>query len=278
MAKQTPFLNEYSPEQKAEWDTIADLLIKNGRITEAVYPDIPSVRRNPKDSLAKAIDHTLLKQGATREDFQKLYTDARTWDVWSVCVPSNRVAQAAEALGGSSVLVCTVVGFPFGYENTAGTVQDTRTAIQHGAKEIDMVIPLGYLKDGDYLGVFDHISAVVQTAEEVGTRLGTGVLVKVILETSELSDLEILKGSAISCFAGAHFIKTSTGFASGGATLEALKIMRITAGEHRGVKASGGVRTREFALQCLSLGTDRIGASSTAAILGVDNGAVSSSY
>jgi deoxyribose-phosphate aldolase len=163
-----------------------------------------------------------------------------------------------------------VVGFPFGYESTRAKVCDTKQAIIEGASEIDMVLPVGLLRDGDVLSVFDDVRGVVDAALEQGRSSGISVLVKVILESSELSPIQLVTGGTIACFAGAHFLKTSTGFASGGATLEALHVMRLIAGEHRGVKASGGIRTREFALQCLSLGVDRIGASSTGTLISTD--------
>jgi len=177
-------------------------------------------------------------------------------------VPGSWVKLAAEELKGSGVAVCAVTGFPFGYDSTAAKVAETTHAILEGATEIDMVLPVGLVKDDKILDVFEDINQVVKAA--------AGVLVKVILETSELTPLEIIRAATLSCFAGAHFIKTSTGFASGGATVEALKLMRLVAGPLRGVKASGGVRTREFAIECLELGIDRIGTSSAAAILGFE--------
>lgn len=224
------------------------------------YPVKKNCRGRKDDVLARRIDHTLLKQGATRDDFVRHCAEARQWDVWSVCVPSNRVTLAVEQLAGSHVKVCTVVGFPFGYATTEAKVAETRTAIAQGAEEIDCVLPVGLLNDGDWVAVWQDLNAVVQAA--------AGRLVKVILETSELSLESKVLGSYIACFAGASFLKTSTGFASGGAVLDDLHILRIIAGDQIGVKASGGIRSTDFALACLKAGADRLGSSATGAILG----------
>ena len=228
------------------------------------YPLKQSFRGAANATMAQRIDHTLLKQGANRNDFVRHCAEARLWDVWSVCVPSNRVTLSVEQLAGSRVKVCTVIGFPFGYANTEAKVAETRTAILQGAEEVDMVLPVGLLNDGDWTGVYHDIQAVVEAA---GQRL-----VKVILETSELSLESKILGSYIACFAGAGFLKTSTGFASGGAVLDDLHILRTIAGDLIGVKASGGIRSTDFAQACLSAGADRLGASATGAILGKEEG------
>ena len=259
----TPDFSGLSQDLVQEWHRVQQTLEAKGFIQGREYPVLDSVRRNPKDPVSRSIDHTLLKQDAPRDSYLALFTQAREWDTWSVCVPPNRVPLGVEHLSGSRVQVCTVVGFPFGYDSTEAKVRETLWSIQQGAREIDMVIPVGMVKDNNLPYVFEDIRAVVDAAQ--------GNLVKVILEVSELSPAEIVRASALSCFAGAHFIKTSTGFASGGANLDALTLMRRIAGDSRGVKASGGVKTREFALQCLSIGVDRIGASSTAAILGLES-------
>ena len=257
--KNYPELEALVPEHRDEWNRIADALVAAGRVPEKKYPAISSVRRDPSSPLAKTIDHTLLKQAAGAAQFRELCAQAREWKTYSVCVPGSWVPLAADELKGSGVAICSVVGFPYGYDSTAAKVAETKYVISQGATEVDMVLPVGLVKDDELLGVFDDINQVVKAA--------AGVLVKVILETSELSPIEIIRAATISCFAGAHFIKTSTGFASGGAPIEALKLMRVVAGSLRGVKASGGVRTREFALECLEHGIDRIGTSSAAAIL-----------
>lgn len=232
---------------------------------KAEYPISQSYRAESGQDLARYIDHTLLKQGACRSDFVKLCREAREWNVWSVCVPSNRVILAVEQLAGSSVKVCTVVGFPFGYANTESKVSETKIAIAQGAQEIDMVIAVGLLKDEDWLATYYDVRAVVEAAGDVP--------VKVILETSELSLEEKIVGAYIACYAGAVFLKTSTGFAGGGAVIDDLHILRIIAGDKMGVKASGGVRGTEFAQACINAGADRLGASATGAILGKTKGA-----
>jgi deoxyribose-phosphate aldolase len=224
------------------------------------YPVQGGVRGPVGLSLARRIDHTLLRQAATRDDFVRLCAEAREWGVWSVCVPPNRVTLAVERLAGSPVKVVTVVGFPFGYTTTDAKVAAARSVVAQGADEIDCVLPVGLLNDGDWVAVYEDVKAVVEAAE--------GRLVKVTLETSELSLESKLLGSYIACFAGASFIKTSTGFASGGAVLDDIHLMRTVAGEHVGVKASGGIRSADFALACLTAGADRVGASHSAEILG----------
>ena len=264
-----PELEGLTPELQAEWHRVADQLLHLGLVSEKKYPNIRSVRRDQSAGLGKVIDHTLLKQSAGSVQYQELCDQAREWGTYSVCVPGSWVPLATERLHDSGVAVCSVAGFPFGYDSTAAKVAEARYAISHGASEIDMVLNLGLVKDDNLQDVFQDISEVV--------KVGEGILIKVILETSELSPIEILRAGTLACFAGAHFIKTSTGFASGGAGVEALKIMRHVAGPLRGVKASGGVRTREFALECLEIGVDRIGSSSAAAILGLEK-SVSGGY
>lgn len=226
-----------------------------------VFPCPRSWRAKPGQAMAEYIDHTLLKPAASAENFERLCREALDWKVWSVCVPSNRVALASRLLAGSSVKVCTVVGFPLGYASTAAKVEETRAAIREGATEIDMVVPLGLVKDGDWLGVYRDIRSVVVAADSL--------LVKVILETSELGLEEKLLASWVACFAGAGFLKTSTGFASGGAQIDDLHILRTIAGSLVGVKASGGIRTPEYARSCIEAGADRLGTSSSGAILGL---------
>jgi deoxyribose-phosphate aldolase len=252
-----------NPRLAQEWKRVCDRLSQAQLVRSTEYPEIDSVRWNASAPLNTLIDHTLLKQSAGAQEYLLLCDQAKQWGTKSVCVPPNRAPLAKEALMDSSVLVCSVVGFPFGYDSTKAKVEETQWLIHQGVDEIDMVVPVGWIKDGEFELVYQDIHSVVSAAQ--------GRLVKVILETSELTDLEKVAGSTIACFAGAHFLKTSTGFASGGADLESLAIMRAVAGPLRGIKASGGVRTRDFALQCISLGIDRIGTSSAAAILGISD-------
>jgi len=252
------FLQQH-PEFAKEWNRVATALLKLNLIDQDRYPAISSVRWDSRTPLSTLIDHTLLKQSAGETEYLTLCDQAKKWGTKSVCVPPNRAPLAVKELKGSPILTCSVVGFPFGFNSTKAKVEETQWLVEQGIDEIDMVVPVGFIKDGNIEGIFTDIYSVVKAAK--------GKIVKVILETSELSDVEKVAGSTIACFAGAHFLKTSTGFASGGADLGSLKIMRAIAGNLRGVKASGGVRTREFALQCISLGIDRIGTSSAGAIL-----------
>lgn len=209
--------------------------------------------------LQRYIDHTLLKQEATADQYRNLCGEARSAGTRSVCVPPDRVALCVAELEGSAVEVCTVVGFPFGYQSTAAKAADVTVTRELGATEFDMVIPVGRVRDGLIEELYDDVRAVVAAAD--------GLLVKVILETSALTDEQKVAAAATALHAGAAIIKTSTGFASGGATLEDLALMRAVAGDDRGVKASGGIRDRAFAEACIAAGADRIGASATVAIL-----------
>lgn len=260
------------PELAAAVSAAVDSLLSAGRIRDDSYPSLPdiAIRRDPKAPLSAAIDHTLLKQTASADEYARLFREAAEWKVWSACIPPTRVAQAAHALAGSNVQVCTVIGFPFGYSTPEAKAREVSTALADGAQELDMVLQVGYVKDADWPAVFDDIAIVVAAA---GNHL-----VKVILESGELTLAETAAASAVAVLAGTCFLKTSTGFAGNGAgaDIEALKIMRHIAGDKRGVKASGGVRTREFALACIEVGADRIGASATGQILGL--GAASGGY
>ena len=207
------------------------------------------------NDLAKMIDHTLLKPEATKDEILKLCEEAKTHDFFSVCVNPYWVKLASEALKGSSVKVCTVIGFPLGATSTAAKVFETNHAIEEGAGEVDMVINVGELKSGHLDAVEADIAAVVQASSQ-------RALVKVILETSLLTDDEIIKASECANKAGADFVKTSTGFSTGGATVEAVRLMRQTVGPEMGVKASGGIRDYAAAKAMIDAGASRIGASS----------------
>lgn len=209
--------------------------------------------------LAKLIDHTLLKPEATRADVVALCEEARTHRFASVCVNTHWVPLCKALLAGTDVMVCAVVGFPLGAMTPSAKAYEAREAVRQGAREIDMVINLGALKSKDYETVFEDVCRVVKAAAPAG--------VKVILETSSLSHDEKVIGCAISKLAGAAFVKTSTGFAKGGATVEDVALMRAIVGAEVGVKASGGVRTAEDALQMAKAGANRIGASASVAIV-----------
>lgn len=213
--------------------------------------------------LAKSIDHTLLKPVASKDDVIKLCQEAKEYGFASVCINPSFVPQAAEQLKGSDVLVCTVIGFPLGCTTTAAKVAETVDAVQKGAKEVDMVINIGALKDGRTEFVLDDIKAVVEAAQSVDSE----AITKVIIETCYLTREEKILACELAKKAGAHFVKTSTGFGSGGATVEDIALMRETVGPKMGVKASGGIRNAQNALAMLEAGASRIGASAGIAIV-----------
>lgn len=210
--------------------------------------------------LAAMIDHTALKPDTTRSQIENLCSEAESYGFASVCINPVWVKTAATLLKGSSVKICTVIGFPLGATTTETKTFETRNAIDNGAREVDMVINIGALKSGDDETVLRDIKAVVDEAK------GTA-LTKVIIETALLTESEKVRACELAVKAGAHFVKTSTGFASGGATVEDITLMRKTVGPEIGVKASGGVRDRETAEAMISAGATRIGASSGVAIV-----------
>lgn len=201
----------------------------------------------------KLIDHTLLKQDATSEQVIALCKEAKEHHFMSVCVNPAYVPLAAKELEGSDVLVCTVVGFPLGMNLTQTKLEETKLCIANGAKEIDMVINVGMLKakEDDY--VFNEIKTLKEACGDL--------VLKVIIESCLLTDEEIIRVSKISKMAGADFVKTSTGFSTGGATEHAVRLMREAVGPTLGVKASGGVRTREDLDKMVLAGATRIGTS-----------------
>jgi deoxyribose-phosphate aldolase len=206
------------------------------------------------DGLASLIDHTLLKPDAAREQIQELCREAAQFGFASVCVNPVWVPLCHDLLKGSGVKVCTVVGFPSGAHVPDVKAYEARRAVEQGAQEVDMVINIGALKSKDYALVEQDIRGVVQAG-------GRDTLVKVILETSLLTREEKIMGCTLAKAAGADFVKTSTGFAGGGATVEDVELMRETVGPEMGVKASGGVRTKEEAEAMVAAGATRIGAS-----------------
>ena len=204
---------------------------------------------------ASLVDHTLLKPEATESDIKKLCNEAIEFGFASVCVNPCWVKKAAEFLRGSTVPVCTVIGFPLGATLSDVKAYEARRAIFNGAREVDMVINIGALKSGDDCAVEDDIRAVALAAHE------NGVLLKVIIETALLTDDEKVRACLASKNAGADFVKTSTGFAKGGATVEDVALMRRVVGAGLGVKASGGVKGIEDARAMFEAGATRIGAS-----------------
>ncbi len=212
-------------------------------------------------NVARMIDHTLLKADATKEAIEKLAAEAKEYSFASVCVNPVWVKTAAEILADTpEVKVCTVIGFPLGATTSETKAFETKNAIENGATEVDMVINIGALKDKNDELVEKDIRAVVETAKGKA-------LTKVIIETSLLTDEEKKRACELAVKAGADYVKTSTGFSTGGATAADIQLMRKTVGPEIGVKASGGVRSREDALAMIEAGATRIGASAGIAIV-----------
>lgn len=206
----------------------------------------------------KLFDHTILKADATREMVERVCREAREHHFMSVCVNSYYTGFVADELQGSDVRVCTVVGFPLGQMSTKAKAAETRIAVEDGADEIDMVINVGALKGGDDAVVFEDIRAVRKACE--------GKVLKVIIETCLLNEEEKVRACRLAMEAKADFVKTSTGFSTGDATKEDVALMRKTVGDTMGVKASGGIRDKEKAVEMLEAGADRLGTSATIAI------------
>jgi len=213
-----------------------------------------------KATLAKTIDHTLLKAFATERQVQELCAEARKFGFYSVCVNPFWVPLCVKELSGSKIFVCAVVGFPLGASAPRIKAEEARLAVRQGADEVDMVINVGAAKSSDWRTVEEDIRGVVEASEKAP--------VKVILETCFLTEAEKTKACETSRKAGARFVQTSSGFGTGGATPEDVRFMKKAVGEQGvQVKASGGIRSYHEAIQMLSAGADRIGASSGVAIV-----------
>jgi deoxyribose-phosphate aldolase len=212
-------------------------------------------------NIASKIDHTMLKPDATPDEIKELCEEAKKYHFASVCVNPGYVSLCHSLLKDTNVRVCTVVGFPLGSNTTEVKKFETEQAIQNGANEIDMVINVGRLKAGNHDYVDNDVSQVVKTAKS------KGALVKVIIETALLSDEEKIKACLICKKAGADFVKTSTGFSKGGATVGDVALMKYVVGSSIGVKASGGIRSKEEAEAMIASGADRIGASASVKIV-----------
>ncbi len=206
----------------------------------------------------KLFDHTILKADATKAEVIKICEEAKQYKFMSVCVNSYYTKLVAKELQGSDVKTCTVVGFPLGQMSTAAKVAETELAVMDGADEIDMVINVGALKDADYETVYADIKAVKNACGQA--------LLKVIIETCLLTEDEKKKACELSKEAGADFVKTSTGFSTGGAKAEDVALMRACVGDEMGVKASGGIRNKETAEAMIKAGASRLGTSATIAI------------
>ncbi|MDT2600224.1 deoxyribose-phosphate aldolase [Enterococcus hulanensis] len=208
----------------------------------------------------RMIDHTILKADAKKEDVMKIIEEAKKYRFYSVCINPTWVALAAKELQGEPVAVCTVIGFPLGANTTETKAFEAANAIANGADEVDMVINIAELKDGNDEKVQKDIEAVVAAAKDKA-------LVKVIIETSLLTNEEKIKACELAKAAGADFVKTSTGFSTGGATVEDVRLMRGTVGPEMGVKASGGIHNAKEAEAMIEAGATRLGASSGVAIM-----------
>lgn len=212
-------------------------------------------------NLNKYFDHTALAAAATTDDILKLCAEAKEYDFYSVCVNGCYVPLAAKELEGTDVKVAAVIGFPLGAMSTEAKTFETNDCCSNGASEIDMVINVGALKEGRFEFVQDDIAAVVSAADEYDA------IVKVIIETCLLTDEEVVKACELSVAAGAEFVKTSTGFSTGGATVHHIELMRKTVGNLAKIKASGGIRDLATCKAMIEAGADRIGASASVKIM-----------
>ena len=216
-----------------------------------------------RTELAKRIDHTLLGPTASAEAVVRLCEEALEFGVAAACVNPCHVELVRERLGDSDVRTCAVIGFPHGMNAAATKAFEAQKAVAAGADELDMVINVAALKEGNYAAVIGDIRGVCEAAQKAPRP----VCVKVILEMALLTEEEKVAGATLAKAAGAHYVKTSTGFGPGGATVEDVKLLRATVGPRMGVKAAGGIRDYETAVAMIDAGADRIGASRTAEIL-----------
>lgn len=248
---------EYCVMEEAGGFRVKTCFDNAGRVVSAGAERLTStVGVIPEDkSLARLIDHTLLKPDATADKVAQLCFEAKKYHFASVCVNPSYVKLCADLLKGTDVKVCTVIGFPLGATSTEVKVFETKNAIENGASEIDMVMNIGALKAGDNETVAHDIHEVVQAAH------GAGALLKVIIETALLTDEEKVIACLLAKEAGADYVKTSTGFSGGGATVHDVALMRKAVGPELGVKASGGIHSTEEAEQMIAAGATRIGAS-----------------
>ena len=226
--------------------------------SESAESDRPAAVRDA-DAIAGRIDHTLLRADATQPEIERICDEAVEYGFASVCVNSRWVPLVAARLADAPSLTCSVVGFPLGAMSARAKAEETSIAVDEGADEIDMVIDLGALKSGELAAVYQDIRGVVVAAD--------GRPVKVIIETCLLDDEQKAVACLLAVRAGAAYVKTSTGFSSGGATADDVRLMRAVVGDALGVKASGGVRTRSDADAMIAAGADRIGASASIAIV-----------
>lgn len=257
----------YSKEESCKgWETnvvtqkkAVNNIVNVGAARIAAGPGIGSELRDK--NVAGMIDHTLLKPEATPDEIKTLCKEARDYSFASVCINPCYVSLCSELLRGTNVKVCTVIGFPLGSNTTEVKKYETEEAIRNGANEVDMVINVGQLKQGNYDYVEKDVKAVVSTAKR------HNALTKVIFETALLTDEEKVRAALICKKAGADFVKTSTGFSKGGATVGDVALMKYVVGSSIGVKAAGGIRSKEDAEAMIASGADRIGASASVKIV-----------
>jgi len=229
------------------------------RLESTPVPPAVNIADLSREKLAAFIDHTNLKPDATRDDIITLCEEAKQFQFMSVCVNPSWIPLCVEQLDGASVLTCAVVGFPLGAATSDTKTIETEELVTLGVDEIDMVLNSGRLKDEDFTYVYEDIQQVVDASEEA--------CVKVILETCLLTEKEIIAACVLSKEAGANFVKTSTGFSKAGATTQHVSLMRHVVGNEMGVKAAGGIRTKEAALAMIQAGASRLGVSAGVAIV-----------
>ena len=253
-----------------EFRTVLESAYREAEVRLDTQSAPSSTSSTPNRGMNWYIDQTLLKPEATTQQVLALCESAKTHAFRAVCVNTRFVSLCRKALSGTEVRIAAVVGFPLGASLTSVKAFEAKIALEQGAKEIDMVLSVGALKEGDFFGVFQDIVAVVRSTAPWP--------VKVILETCLLGREEKIRAALIAKLAGAAFVKTSTGFSSGGATLDDVRLLRAVVGTDMGVKASGGVRDRKVALDMIDAGADRIGTSSGEAIMGSGPKAAEGSY
>ncbi len=247
---------------QAQTRRVAERVLPALGFADAIWQPAPTPAVRPTcDTLAGVIDHTLLKPEATPAHIEHLCAEAREYGFYSVCLNPLFVAQAVHLLAGSGVQVATVIGFPLGATPTTVKLFEAQQALTDGANELDMVIPIGRLKAGEYRAVYDDIAAVAALCARHGARS------KMIIETALLSEEEKIAACILAVRAGATFVKTSTGFAAAGATTADVALMRYVVGATVGVKASGGIRDYATACAMIAAGATRLGASASVAIV-----------
>lgn len=245
-------------------EKVADILAKQGLKLTVPSINQQEITYSVDHNLAKYIDHTLLKPDARVADIEELVAQARQYGFATVCVHPSYLSLVVSLLENSSVKACTVIGFPLGTNTTKAKIFECKEVIANGADEVDLVLPIYAMKNQDFKGVYQELRQIVEVAD------GRGV--KIILETGLLTKAEIVQACLLARLAQVSFVKTSTGFGAGGATVEDVRLMRQAVGDDCQVKASGGVRTKTEALKMIQAGATRIGTSSGVQIVLGTNG------